>query len=252
MSTTSNAPDIDVSAGDIPRHVAIIMDGNNRWAKQRKLPSLAGHKAGVDSVRAVLEVALQQGIPVVTLFAFSSENWKRPADEVSGLMELFKWALRRETKRLHKYQVRLKIVGDRSGFSNELQQLMLKAEELTAANTKTTLVIAANYGGRQDITQAARQLAEQVAVGKLNAEDITEAKLQEQLAFEQLPDPDLCIRTSGEQRLSNFLLWQLAYTELVFVEAFWPDFRQEAFYNTLKIFINRQRRFGGREETTHS
>lgn len=248
MSSTNDLPQLEV----LPQHVAIIMDGNNRWAKQRKLPSLAGHKAGVDSVRAVLEVALQQGIPVVTLFAFSSENWKRPADEVSGLMELFKWALRRETKRLHKYQVRLKIVGDRSSFSNELQQLMLKAEELTAANTKTTLVIAANYGGRQDITQAARQLAGQVAAGQLNAEDITETKIQEHLAFDQLPDPDLCIRTSGEQRLSNFLLWQLAYTELVFVEAFWPDFRQQAFYDTLKIFINRQRRFGGREEPTHS
>ena len=248
MSSTNDLPQLEV----LPQHVAIIMDGNNRWAKQRKLPSLAGHKAGGDSVRAVLEVALQQGIPVVTLFAFSSENWKRPADEVSGLMELFKWALRRETKRLHKYQVRLKIVGDRSSFSNELQQLMLKAEELTAANTKTTLVIAANYGGRQDITQAARQLAGQVAAGQLNAEDITETKIQEHLAFDQLPDPDLCIRTSGEQRLSNFLLWQLAYTELVFVEAFWPDFRQQAFYDTLKIFINRQRRFGGREEPTHS
>lgn len=248
MSSTNDLPQLEV----LPQHVAIIMDGNNRWAKQRKLPSLAGHKAGVDSVRAVLEVALQQGIPVVTLFAFSSENWKRPADEVSGLMELFKWALRRETKRLHKYQVRLKIVGDRSSFSNELQQLMLKAEELTAANTKTTLVIAANYGGRQDITQAARQIAGQVAAGQLNAENITETKIQEHLAFDQLPDPDLCIRTSGEQRLSNFLLWQLAYTELVFVEAFWPDFRQQAFYDTLKIFINRQRRFGGREEPTHS
>lgn len=248
MSSSDDLPQLE----GLPKHVAIIMDGNNRWAKQRKLPSLAGHKAGVDSVRAVLEVALQQGIPVITLFAFSSENWKRPADEVSGLMELFKWALRRETKRLHKYQVRLKVVGDRTGFSNELQQLMLKAEELTANNSKTTLVIAANYGGRQDITLAARQLALQVSRGELNANEIDEKKLQEHLAFDSLPDPDLCIRTSGEQRLSNFLLWQLAYTELVFVDAFWPDFRQQAFYETLKIFISRQRRFGGREETIHS
>jgi len=248
MSSKNDLPQLEI----LPKHVAIIMDGNNRWAKQRKLPSLAGHKAGVDSVRAVLEVALQQGIEVVTLFAFSSENWKRPAEEVSGLMELFKWALRRETKQLHKYQVKLKIVGDRTAFSNELQQLMLKAEALTANNTKTTLVIAANYGGRQDITTAARQLALQVSKGELNPEAIDEQKLQQYLAFEDLPDPDLCIRTSGEQRLSNFLLWQLAYTELIFVDAFWPDFRQQAFYETLKIFISRQRRFGGREETTAS
>lgn len=247
MFSTNNLPQLD----GLPKHVAIIMDGNNRWAKQRRLPSFAGHKAGVDSVRAVVEVALQQGIEVITLFAFSSENWSRPAEEVSGLMALFKWALRRETKRLHKYQVRLKVVGDRTGFSNELQQLMLKAEELTANNTKTTLVIAANYGGRQDITQAARQLALQVEKGELNAQDITEADFQKHLALEALPDPDLCIRTSGEERLSNFLLWQLAYAELVFVEAYWPDFRQQAFYDTLKVFINRQRRFGGREEVTH-
>ncbi|GLR63678.1 polyprenyl diphosphate synthase [Marinospirillum insulare] len=248
MSSTTDLPQLEV----LPKHVAIIMDGNNRWAKQRKLPGLAGHKAGVDSVRAVLEVALQQGIQVVTLFAFSSENWRRPAEEVSGLMELFRWALRRETKRLHKYQVKLKIVGDRSAFSEELQQLMQKAEELTAQNTKTTLVIAANYGGRQDITSAARQLAQQVSKGELTADEINEDLLQKHLAFDDLPDPDLCIRTSGEKRLSNFLLWQLAYTELVFVETFWPDFRQQAFYDTLKTFINRQRRFGGREVTPQS
>lgn len=248
MSSTNTLPQLE----RLPKHVAIIMDGNNRWAKHRKLPSLAGHKAGVDSVRAILEVALQQGIEVITLFAFSSENWARPAEEVSGLMELFKWALRRETKRLHKYQVRLKVVGDRSGFSTELQQLMLKAEALTANNTKTTLVIAANYGGRQDIAQAARQLALKAVNGELNACDITEADIQQHLALQHLPDPDLCIRTSGEQRLSNFLLWQLAYAELVFVDAYWPDFRQQAFYDTLKIFISRQRRFGGRKETTHS
>ncbi len=247
MSSTNDLPQLE----GLPKHVAIIMDGNNRWAKQRRLPSLAGHKAGVGSVRAVVEVALQQGIEVITLFAFSSENWTRPAEEVSGLMELFKWALRRETKRLHKHQVRLKVVGNRAGFSTELQQLMLQAEELTANNTKTTLVIAANYGGRQDITQAVRKLALQVAEGSLNAKAINEADIQQHLAFDQLPDPDLCIRTSGEQRLSNFLLWQLAYAELVFVDAYWPDFRQEAFYDTLKIFISRQRRFGGREETTH-
>ncbi|MBE0505741.1 MAG: di-trans,poly-cis-decaprenylcistransferase [Marinospirillum sp.] len=232
----------------LPRHVAIIMDGNNRWAKARKLPGIAGHKAGVDAVRAVMEIALRLEIPVLTLFAFSSENWKRPAEEVSGLMELFKWALKRETRRLNKYGVRLQIIGDRSSFTPELQKLMTKAEEQTAANSKLTLVIAANYGGRWDITQAAAKLAEQLAVGEITREQLTEEALQQHLSLNGLPDPDLCIRTSGEQRISNFLLWQLAYAELVFVEDFWPDFRQDAFYDTLKIFAGRQRRFGGREE----
>lgn len=236
----------------LPRHVAIIMDGNNRWAKSRKLPGIAGHKAGVDAVRAVIEVALRVEIPVLTLFAFSSENWKRPAEEVSGLMELFKWALKRETRRLNKYGVRLQIIGDRSGFTPELQKLMGKAEEQTSTNTRLTLVIAANYGGRWDITQAAAKMAEQLADGAITHEQLTEEVLQQHLSLSELPDPDLCIRTSGEQRISNFLLWQLAYAELVFVEDFWPDFRQDAFYDTLKIFAGRQRRFGGREEHNHS
>ena len=236
----------------LPRHVAIIMDGNNRWAKSRKLPGIAGHKAGVDAVRAVIEVALRVEIPVLTLFAFSSENWKRPAEEVSGLMELFKWALKRETRRLNKYGVRLQIIGDRSGFTPELQKLMGKAEEQTSTNTRLTLVIAANYGGRWDITQAAAKMAEQLADGAITREQLTEEVLQQHLSCSKLPDPDLCIRTSGEQRISNFLLWQLAYAELVFVEDFWPDFRQDAFYDTLKIFAGRQRRFGGREEHNHS
>lgn len=243
-SSTEKYPALDL----LPRHVAIIMDGNNRWAKARKLPGIAGHKAGVDAVRAVLEITLRLEIPVLTLFAFSSENWKRPAEEVSGLLELFKWALKRETRRLNKYGVRLQIIGDRSGFTPELQKLMLKAEEQTATNNKLTLVIAANYGGRWDITQAATKLAEQLAVGEITREQLTEEALQQHLSLNDLPDPDLCIRTSGEQRISNFLLWQLAYAELVFVEEFWPDFRQDAFYDTLKIFAGRQRRFGGREE----
>lgn len=246
MSASLQLPQLEV----LPRHVAIIMDGNNRWAQQRKLPSLAGHKAGIGSVRAVLEVAMQQGIEIVTLFAFSSENWSRPQEEVSGLMELFKWALSREAKRLHKHQVRLKIVGARQGFSQELQELMRKAEDLTANNTKATLVIAANYGGRQDITQAAQQLAQQVAAGNLSATAITEEVFQQYLGLADLPDPDLCIRTSGEQRLSNFLLWQLAYAELVFTPAYWPDFRQQDFYAALQVFAQRQRRFGGRSSLT--
>lgn len=247
-SSAEKYPALDL----LPQHVAIIMDGNNRWAKAHKLPGIAGHKAGVDAVRAVLEVALRLKIPALTLFAFSSENWKRPAEEVSGLMELFKWALKRETRRLNKYGVRLRIVGDRSSFTPELQKLMSKAEEQTAANNKLTLVIAANYGGRWDITQAATKLAEQLLAGEITREQLTEATLQQHLSLSELPDPDLCIRTSGEQRISNFLLWQLAYAELVFVEDFWPDFRQDAFYNTLKIFAGRQRRFGGREEHNNS
>jgi undecaprenyl diphosphate synthase len=233
-----------------PQHVAIIMDGNNRWAKARHLPGLAGHKAGVDAVRAVIEIALRQQIPVLTLFAFSSENWKRPPEEVQGLMELFSWALRRETRRLNKHQVRLNIIGDRSGFSDELQRLMATAEQVTAGNTRLTLNVAANYGGRWDITQAARQLAAAVAKGQLAPQDITEHSLQQQLCLHDLPEPDLCIRTSGEQRISNFLLWQLAYAELVFVDCYWPDFRQQAFYEALQVFAQRQRRFGGRESTT--
>ncbi|SFX31620.1 polyprenyl diphosphate synthase [Marinospirillum alkaliphilum] len=233
-----------------PQHVAIIMDGNNRWASQRHLPSLAGHKAGVDAVRAVIEIALRQQIPTLTLFAFSSENWKRPEEEVEGLMELFNWALRRETRRLNKHQVRLNIVGDRTGFSTELQQLMQDAETATGHNTRLTLNIAANYGGRWDILQASRKLAIAVAKGEQAADAINEASLQQFLCLHEFPEPDLCIRTSGEQRLSNFLLWQLAYSELVFVDTYWPDFRQQAFYETLQVFAQRQRRFGGRENTT--
>ena len=231
----------------LPEHVAIIMDGNNRWAKAKHLPGISGHKAGVDSVRAVIEVALRQGIRHLTLFAFSSENWKRPADEVQGLMDLFRWVLKREIKRLNKYQVKLKLVGDRSAFSADLQQLMQDAEARTANNQALQLNIAANYGGQWDITQAARSLAQAVASGQLSADTISEQHLSSALSLADCPDPDLCIRTSGEQRLSNFLLWQLAYTELVFAPEHWPDFRHQAFYNTLVAYAQRQRRFGGRQ-----
>lgn len=241
-SSASTFPQLD----QLPQHVAIIMDGNNRWAKARKLPGVAGHKAGVESVRAVIEVALRQGIQALTLFAFSSENWKRPEDEVNHLMELFQWALKREIKRLNKYEVRLKIIGDRSAFSPDLQKLMQQAEARTATNQRMTLVIAANYGGRWDLLQATRRLTEAAVAGQLKPEQLTEESLQAQLSLSDLPDPDLCIRTSGEQRLSNFLLWQLAYAELVFAKELWPDFRQEAFFATLQEFSQRQRRFGGR------
>ncbi|MBM7059846.1 di-trans,poly-cis-decaprenylcistransferase [Pseudomonas sp. UL073] len=233
---------------NVPRHVAIIMDGNNRWAKKRLLPGVAGHKAGVDAVRAVIEVCAEAGVEVLTLFAFSSENWQRPAEEVSALMELFLTALRREVRRLSANGIRLRIIGDRSRFHPELQAAMVKAEAATAEHSRFTLQIAANYGGQWDITQAARRLAEGVQEGRLRPDDITPEALQGQLVTAGLPLPDLCIRTGGEHRISNFLLWQLAYSELYFSDLLWPDFKQEAMQKALASFATRQRRFGKTSE----
>lgn len=232
----------------IPRHVAIIMDGNNRWAKKRLLPGVAGHKAGVDAVRAVIEVCAEAGVEVLTLFAFSSENWQRPAEEVGALMELFLSALRREARRLNDNQIRLRIIGDRSRFHPELQAAMLEAELLTAGEHRFTLQIAANYGGQWDITQAAQRLAREVQAGHLQVDEITPGLLQNCLATGDLPLPDLCIRTGGEHRISNFLLWQLAYAELYFSDLFWPDFKHEAMRKALADFAMRQRRFGKTSE----
>lgn len=227
-----------------PRHIAIIMDGNNRWAKQRLLPSLAGHKAGVDSVRSVIEGCAEQGVEALTLFAFSSENWKRPPLEVKGLMELFKLALDRESKRLQKNGIRLRVIGDISGFSASLQKKIRAAEALTAEGTRLQLNIAANYGGRWDITTAARALAESCIRGEMSPEQITESALSSQLSLAELPDPDLCIRTGGEQRISNFLIWQFAYTELYFADCFWPDFGKDELQKAIDSYCTRQRRFG--------
>lgn len=232
----------------IPRHVAIIMDGNNRWAKKRLLPGVAGHKAGVDAVRAVIEVCAEAGVEVLTLFAFSSENWQRPAEEVGALMELFLSALRREARRLNDNQIRLRIIGDRSRFHPELQAAMREAELLTAGEQRFTLQIAANYGGQWDITQAAQRLAREVQAGHLQVDEITPGLLQNCLATGDLPLPDLCIRTGGEHRISNFLLWQLAYAELYFSDLFWPDFKHEAMRKALADFAMRQRRFGKTSE----
>ncbi|BCD84336.1 ditrans,polycis-undecaprenyl-diphosphate synthase ((2E,6E)-farnesyl-diphosphate specific) [Pseudomonas solani] len=232
----------------IPRHVAIIMDGNNRWAKKRLLPGVAGHKAGVDAVRAVIEVCAEAGVEVLTLFAFSSENWQRPAEEVGALMELFLSALRREARRLNDNQIRLRIIGDRSRFHPELQAAMREAELLTAGEHRFTLQIAANYGGQWDITQAAQRLAREVQAGHLQVDEITPGLLQNCLATGDLPLPDLCIRTGGEHRISNFLLWQLAYAELYFSDLFWPDFKHEAMRKALADFAMRQRRFGKTSE----
>ena len=232
----------------VPRHVAIIMDGNNRWAKKRFMPGVAGHKAGVDAVRAVIEVCAEAKVEVLTLFAFSSENWQRPADEVSALMDLFFKALRREAKRLNDNNISLRIIGDRSRFNPQLQAAMREAEALTAGSNRFVLQIAANYGGQWDIAQAAQRLAREVQAGHLQPEDITPELLQTCLATGDLPLPDLCIRTGGEHRISNFLLWQLAYAELYFSDLFWPDFKHDAMRTALADFASRQRRFGKTSE----
>lgn len=228
----------------LPRHVAIIMDGNGRWARKRLLPRFAGHKTGMESVRSAVKVCLDKGIEVLTVFAFSSENWRRPQEEVSLLMGLFMTALDREVKKLHQNSVRLRIIGERSAFAPELQQRIVEAEALTRDNRAMTLVVAANYGGQWDITQSVRQLAERVAAGEMEAAAIDSQQIAEGLTIADLPEPDLFIRTGGEKRISNFLLWQLAYTELYFTDLLWPEFREEAFQQALDSFAGRQRRFG--------
>lgn len=242
--TAKVTAEIPVAADNCPRHVAIIMDGNNRWAKAHRLKGVAGHKAGVDAVKAVVETCAKEGVEVLTLFAFSSENWRRPKDEVSALMRLFLIALEREVRKLHRNNIRLRIIGDRSAFNPALQEHMEKAEALTRDNTRMTVVIAANYGGHWDITQATRKVAEQVRMGQLEPSDITDDLIQEHLSIGDLPMPDLLIRTAGEQRISNFLLWHLAYTEFYFSEVFWPDFKREQMLRALDAYAHRQRRFG--------
>ena len=232
----------------VPRHVAIIMDGNNRWAKKRFLPTAAGHKAGVRAVRASIEVCIESGVEVLTLFAFSSENWQRPLVEVQALMKLFMWALKQEVKKLEQNGVQLKIIGDRSAFSKDLQEAMHEAEEITAGNGRLILQIAANYGGQWDVLQAVQKLAKAVSIGDLTPESITISDIDNHLATGLLPFPDLCIRTGGEHRISNFLLWQLAYTELYFSDLFWPDFKHKAMKDALADFAVRQRRFGKTSE----
>jgi len=232
------------SNNGVPRHVAIIMDGNGRWAKKRLLPRIAGHRAGVETVRQVVRACGEKGIEVLTLFAFSSENWRRPENEVSLLMELFITALQRETKKLHENNVRLQVVGEREAFNPRLQAEIASAEALSQHNTGLTLVVAANYGGRWDVTQAARRLGARIEAGELRAADVTSDLLESQLALHGLPEPDLFIRTGGEQRISNFLLWHLAYSELYFTDTLWPDFDARAFDEALTSYVGRQRRFG--------
>jgi len=228
----------------IPRHVAIIMDGNGRWAKKRLLPRHAGHKVGVETVRTLVKACGEFNIEVLSLFAFSSENWRRPKEEVGWLMNLFMNALQNEVNKLHENDIRLQVIGEKSAFGSQLQELIANAEEKTKDNKRLNLVIAANYGGRWDITQSAKKLAQQVEQGIISSEDIDESRLFSHLCLADLPPPDLFIRTGGEQRISNFLLWQLAYTELYFTDTLWPDFDRAAFVKALESFGSRQRRFG--------
>jgi undecaprenyl diphosphate synthase len=230
--------------GAPPRHVAVIMDGNGRWAKRRSLPRVAGHRAGVERVRDLLRACGEHGIRHVTVFAFSSENWRRPREEVSLLKELFLNALRREARKLHKNNVRFRVIGAIEAFGDKIADGIRTAEALTRDNDGLTLTVAANYGGRADIVEAARALARRAARGELDPEQIAPETLAPHLALADLPEPDLFIRTGGEQRISNFLLWQLAYTELYFTPVLWPDFDRAQFELALESYRSRQRRFG--------
>jgi len=232
----------------IPQHVAIIMDGNNRWAKKRFLPSIAGHRAGVEMVRSVLKTCIKYQIKIITLFAFSSENWRRPELEVKGLMELFLFAIRREVKNLHKNGICLRVLGDLTRFNSDLQEEIVKAQQLTANNQACILQVAANYGGQWDITQATRKLAYKVKNNALEIEDITSDILQKHLTTQDLPAVDFLIRTGGEYRVSNFLLWQLAYAELYFVPTLWPDFDEQEMVKALEEYSKRHRLFGRTRE----
>ena len=233
-----------VPAARVPRHIAIIMDGNGRWAQQRHRPRIIGHRAGARAVKACVEFCLANGVEALTLFAFSSENWNRPAEEVGGLMKLFLGALEREVDELHRLGARLRFIGERSRFAPEILARMQAAESLTAGNAKLQLSIAASYGGRQDIAHAARALAEDVATGRLRPEQVDEDAISARVALAGLPAPDLFIRTGGELRISNFLLWQVAYAELYFTDTLWPDMDAAEFDRALAEFARRDRRYG--------
>ena len=233
---------------DVPRHIAIIMDGNGRWAKRRLMPRVAGHRKGVEALRGVIRACAERGVTHLTVFAFSSENWRRPQEEVTLLMELFLRALENEVARLHDNDIRFRVIGDLSGFSERIQTLIRDAEALTRDNTRLTFTVAANYGGRWDIVQAVKKL---MAAG-VKSEDVNEAELVRHLCMADMPEPDLFIRTGGEQRISNFLLWQLAYTELYFTDALWPDFDSMALDEAIASYRTRERRFGRTSEQVRS
>ncbi|MBB3760934.1 MULTISPECIES: polyprenyl diphosphate synthase [Xanthomonas] len=232
------------SAAAVPRHIAIIMDGNGRWAQRRRRPRMIGHRAGARAVNRTIDFCLEKGVSALTLFAFSSENWGRPQEEVDALMKLFLHALDREVDELQRRGVQVRFIGDRSRFATPLRERMAAAERVTAANARLVLSIAASYGGRQDIALAARALAEEVAAGRLQPQQIDEALLASRVALADLPAPDLFIRTGGDTRISNFLLWQLAYTELWFTETLWPEFDAGVLQQALDDYAGRERRFG--------
>jgi undecaprenyl diphosphate synthase len=246
MANLSPSPTSNPSeTGRIPRHIAIIMDGNGRWAKQRFMPRVAGHQRGVEALRDSVKACVELGVKYLTVFAFSSENWRRPADEVSFLMTLFLKMLEREISKLHQNNIRLRIIGDRSRFDDKLKQTMQEAESLTANNSALTLTIAANYGGRWDVMQAMQSLLKEKPH---LAQDFTEADFQPYLTMSDAPEPDLFIRTGGEQRISNFMLWQLAYTELYFTDTLWPAFDRNELDKAISSYQKRERRFGRTSE----
>ena len=228
-----------------PRHIAIIMDGNGRWAAERGLPRAEGHRRGVDALRRTVRAVGEMGIRILTIFSFSAENWSRPPAEIRDLMGLLRRFIGNDLAELHQNNVRVRIIGERDGLDSEIRRLLEEAEELTRENGGLLLVVAFNYGGRQEIARAARRVAELVAAGKLAPGDITADMIGRHLDAPDLPDPDLIIRTSGEQRLSNFLMWQSAYSELVFVPAYWPDFERATLENAVAEYRRRERRFGG-------
>jgi undecaprenyl diphosphate synthase len=236
----------DVAPEGVPRHVAIIMDGNGRWAAARRLPRVAGHRAGAQAVRRTIEAAMRAGVRWLTLYAFSSENWRRPEDEVSDLTGLLRHYLRTEVAELHREHVQLRCIGDRARFGPDIVRELTQAEALTRDNARLHLTVALSYGGRSEIAAAARMLAEAVAAGRLDPAEITEESFGQYLFTAGMPDPDLVIRTSGERRVSNFLLWQSAYAEFLFPEVLWPDFSQVHFDSALADFAQRERRYGGR------
>ena len=243
MTDGSNKREEESPSG-VPAHVAVIMDGNGRWARARGMPRHAGHRAGVKSLRETVEIAARRGIAYLTVFAFSSENWRRPADEVSKLMGLFLEALQREVDELHRNGVRLRFIGAREQLQAELAERIEAAEARTAQNDGLNLVVAAAYGGRWDIAQASASLARKAVAGEISTDDINEDRFADELSLAGVPDPDLLIRTGGEQRISNFLLWNLAYAELWFTDCLWPDFGEQQFDEGLAYFAGRQRRYG--------
>jgi undecaprenyl diphosphate synthase len=243
----NSSPPGDEPGQVIPRHVAIIMDGNNRWAKRNGLPGVAGHRAGVEAVRGVLRACRGHGVEVLTLFAFSSENWGRPQPEVRALLALLSRYLRSEVRELHKDGICLRFIGERSRFSRGLRRLMQQSEQITAGNTSATVVIAVDYGGQWDIAQAAQKLAKRVQAGSLLPEEITPELIDRNISISDLPRPDLCIRTGGDARVSNFMLWHFAYSELYFTNTLWPDFDEAELASALADYSRRERRFGLRE-----